>query len=170
MRGFSMTYNLYNFSSMRKDMVKMAMESKSDSMVALRESGRLVERAIRALSPSSLRNRRTKRANNNREKWGILNRSIGQYDARIRRLRTGESAGVNVGYLRSKQKKAFISRFMNRGAYNTWSKKYERYYYGYVQKAELGVEAARVAKFNEVLARRVYQRTQKFNQRWSRKL
>jgi hypothetical protein len=151
-------------------MVDMAKESQKDSMVALRESGRLVERAIRALSPSSLRNKRTKRANNNREKWGILNRSIGQYDAKIARLKQGESAGVNVGYLRSKQKKAFISRFMNRGAYNVKTRKYERYHYGYVTKAELGVEPARVAKFYEVLSRRVYQRTQKFNQKWSRKL
>ncbi len=165
-----MTYHIYSIKNMQKDMVDMAKESQKDSMVALRESGRLVERAVRALSPSSLRNKRTKPQNNNRDKWGILNRSIGQYDAKTKRLRLGESAGVNVGYLRSKQKKAFISRFMNRGAYNVRTRKFEVYYSGYVQRAEKGVEAARVAKFNEVLARRVYQRTQNFNQKWSRKL
>lgn len=165
-----MNYHVYNVKNLQKDMVDMAKESQKDSMVALRESGRLVERAIRALSPSSLRNKRTKPANNNRDKWGILNKSIGQYDAKTRRIKVGESVGVNVGYLRSKQKKAFISRFMNRGAYNVRSRRFERYYTGYVKKAELGVEAARVAKFNEVLGRRVFQRTQKFNQKWSKKL
>lgn len=167
-----MHYVLYSMKDLQRDMVKQGKDAIDDMRVALNGAVEVLARGLKADTPNARKSGRSwsPQWKKNRKKWGVLDQSIGRYPTRIGRLKDGESVGVNWGYLQSKRKKYFVSMFMNNGAFNVRSERFENYYNGYVQRSEQRHLPEAQKRYDEILSARMQRRLNNFNRKWSNKL
>jgi hypothetical protein len=161
---------VYDVSNFQKDLLREAKDARKDTKKALKAAANVLERALKITTPNSLRSGRTSKVSSlrNRKKWGILRNALGTYDTKQSRLKSNEVEGVNVGYLKSKQLKYFVARFLDTGAFNKRSGKFEKYYEGYVRRTEKLAAPLIKSTFDQNLDILISNRISKIANKWTR--
>lgn len=110
----------------------------------LRKAGTVLIRELEATAPDSLRSYAksssnagySKKAEASRAKYGEMNKALGIYKSKGQAVIGGHA--INVGYLPSKQDKAFVSNFLNYG-WKSSNGVMNLKHFHFMQKAELKV-------------------------------
>jgi hypothetical protein len=159
----------HSFDDMYLQMAREKVISNATFVQILKKSAKILIQDLEANAPDSLRSyaraaskNYTKAAEKSRAKYGEMNKALGMYKARIQGG-IGMHA-VNVGYLPSKQDKAFVSNFLNYGWLSS-NGRFNTVHLGFIQKAEQRslpamklVFDAEVEKTFEVEMQKVFER------------
>lgn len=139
-----MTFKIeHDFDDLYQKMNKLKVYNENTFVSILKKASKPLQDELKATGPDSLRNfargnnpNYNKAAEASRAKYGELQKSVGVYKSKAMKGLVG-GAAVNVGYLRSKQDKAFVAHFLNYGWKNARSGRViEPAYKGWMQKAE----------------------------------
>lgn len=139
-----MTFKIeHDFDDLFQKMNKLKMYNENTYVSILKKASKPLQEELKATGPDSLRSfargdnpNYNKAAEASRAKYGELQKSVGVYKSKGTKRVIGNAA-VNVGYLRSKQDKAFVAHFLNYGWKNARSGRViEPPYKGWMQRAE----------------------------------
>jgi hypothetical protein len=110
----------HSFDDLYNSMAKEKIFNQNTFIAILKRCSVLLIKDLQETAPDSLRNyanattgNYSKSAENSRAKYGEMNKALGMYKSKIQG--TIGIHSINVGYMPSKQKKAFVSNFLNYG-------------------------------------------------------
>jgi hypothetical protein len=139
-----MTFSIeHDFDDLFRRMNEAKIFNENTFVSILKKASKPLQLELERTTPDSLKNfaqgdnpNYSKSAEASRAKYGQLGKSIGVYKSKGTQSIIGNAA-VNIGYLRSKQDKAFVAHFLNYGWRNAKSGRViEPVYKGWMQKAE----------------------------------
>lgn len=139
-----MTFKIeHDFDDLFAKMNKLKVYNENTFVSILKKASKPLQEELKRTGADSLRNfansndpNYSRAAEASRAKYGELQKSVGVYKSKATKGLIGNAA-VNVGYLKSKQDKAFVAHFLNYGWKNAKSGKIiEPSYKGWMQRAE----------------------------------
>ena len=138
-----MTFSIeHDFDDLFRKMNDAKIFNENTFVSILKKAAKPLQIELERTTPDSLKNfaqgdnpNYSKSAEASRAKYGQLAKAIGMYKSRT--IKGIGQHGINIGYLASKQDKAFVAHFLNYGWRNAKSGRViEPAYKGWMQKAE----------------------------------